>query len=820
VPSMSRMSALALVLLIAVIVGFSFAGALRPTSPAQSGVQPLAAHTTTGGQDQVFTTDSNGFFTNTYYVRLGSESQVYFYALDYKDSVATVTITDQNATRDGIANPAASFQAHISNITNSNSSYLWSIFYQIPLTLAHGGMWNISINGSLAGSYSTSFLVVTYEVGTYLTPHALLPGHVATDQWNVYSTLNAEPVTPTTIQAFATYDSPTGSWKIPIGGIAPAAVGQLQFTLPLNATLGTPVWLYLWANTTQAGGNMTWEENEVTYVGSLEWNGLNFGGSVYCGGYCYSSLSYFAPGQVVYFGLSTVVKESGYWSAPAAGENVRLTFQAGGKNITSIPGGPALTGTTNTSGGFETAFLASSAAFPTNKEITLIVNVTDPIYHNATLQMWFNFTVQSSDSVTEIGLAFSQASYYSGDNLTVTWTIQQPNGSSQSDYTGVGYLFQAETLGSPVLAQGYVPAGHTHGTFSTIIPSTFTGGVYVQFYAANATGDLYQEAYLTVLSPQIILVSNPGEFIAGSPVTVTAHTEGSVLAGATLLAQVVDYWGNPVFSGPISGNAFTFSTPSANAGNDYMVQVSAESNGIVITEATIYVYELNGMEVSVSVSTPSQYSDQSYQPGETVTVAYTFTGEGGTVLPSTFEIYIYPGFEGGTLYGTGTSSYVVTSAVGTVSYTIPSGSPSGIQTFYFDVVYSGATSSPTGCDGNCYAYESFSMLVSPAPSALNLEVGGSGITVGWIILLVLIVVVAILVVVMLIRRRPPRASPSAVVVPSGAGDSTMGSGSSPPSGATSGPGGTPSWHEGPEGAPSGGSPPSGNPPLPTPPQNP
>jgi hypothetical protein len=88
--------------------------------------------------------------------------------------------------------------------------------------------------------------------------------------------------------------------------------------------------------------------------------------------------------------------------------------------------------------------------------------------------------------------------------------------------------------------------------------------------------------------------------------------------------------------------------------------------------------------------------------------------------------------------------WYVTGSSGSVPFTIPSGTPNGLQTFTVLAEFQNG-------DGA----NQITVNVNSSPSALNYELGaGSGLTVGWLILLILLIIVA-LVVLMLGRRGKP-----------------------------------------------------------------
>src|SRR5580693_28382 len=81
-----------------------------------------------------------------FYAGLGSGT-VYFEASGgADDTTGVVTITDQNYTRDGVKNPAATFNIVFHG--GFNDSLGSSEYYQIPLYLNYSGLWDINLTAS------------------------------------------------------------------------------------------------------------------------------------------------------------------------------------------------------------------------------------------------------------------------------------------------------------------------------------------------------------------------------------------------------------------------------------------------------------------------------------------------------------------------------------------------------------------------------------------------------------------------------------------------------------------------------------------------
>jgi hypothetical protein len=814
---MPRTWALAGIVLLAVfaMVGSSLAGGVGAASThAGASVAPLGVRGALS-TDEVYSTNCQyGYYEEYFAVTTDGDGQVCFYAYDPSDTVANVSIIDQNATRDGLPNPVVTWEINLTGPDHSNSSYLWDHEYSIPWTLTHAGLWNLTISGKNGGNYTSNFEVETYYVEAISQPYVVLPGQQVTTTFTNYATINMGPYTPTTMQAYGVYYGTDGAVRVNVTTpIAAAPSGSFILTVPKNATIGAEIYLYIYSNTS-TGPNANWSEYTVDYIGigALAFYSINFGASPFCDGSCYSEdINYLEANTTTYVGF-TIEAEYEDGTAPQANAAVRLTFQADHKNLTGIPGSPLLSGTTNGTGGFDTAFLANTSTFAANTLVTLIINVTSATDPNASVQQFINFTVESTAAEGEISLAYGAPTYYSGQMLTVFWAIHQPDGSLPQGYTGDWYEVYGESFGEPLFGSGFVTAGQTNGTITVPIPASYTGYAYVDFYALNATSTLYGYSEFNVLSPGLFLSDNPIGYSPGQMEQVQVTELGfSSTSPPTLFGTVFDEYGNTVWSGTITGTTVSWPVPKTDPSEYYEVTVAAESGGTIIASAYLYVDEETGVQVTVSITTASQYADDAYQPGESVQITYHLDATGGAVLPSPTQVWIYP--EDSDSY-TGATSAILTSGNGSLSYTIPSGTPDGIQYYDFEVEYKAGSGDPTGCEGNCYSYGYFSVLIQGSPHALDMELGGSGITLGWLILLIVIVVVAIVLVLLILRRKSgPRAGPLA--------PAAVFSGSSPPDAASNAPpsgAGRSNWSETPDAG--GGAPPSGSPPLPVPPQNP
>ena len=785
---------IAAVLVAVLVLSLIGAPALAHPGAGSASAVHLAVARPAAPQDSVIPTDNFGGFTSDYYVGL-SAGQVYFTAYDPVDTSARITITDQNATRDGLVNPVYNTTVTL-NGAHYNYSYLWNTFYQIPLTLTQGGYWNISVSGTTAGVFSTHFYVHTYSVRLYTDAPTYLPGHVANVTFVVSATVNGAPLGQiSSVAAMVTYTDSHGNFISLFGkagrSLTAAAIGSFSFSIPTNATPYTSVFILVWANQTSTGGTNSETGTTSVTIGTLEAPTFYIGS---CETGCYTTV--FPAGAIAFVHLSYLI-DSGYGpTAPAVGLHVAFTFHAASALVTAVPGNPPAAAITNSTGGVGFLFVASSSAFSTTKPNTLWYNASDPAFVNTTMNGSATFFVQTVQGSALISLLLNSAQYYSGDTVTGTWAIGGTNATAGTGWQADSwYAFNYQTDG--LMAVAAITSTANTGTFQYMLPAGFTGEVTIYVIAHNATETIaaYQNAWVS--APLILLSPSELYYSAGDTITVGITLEGSVLNGAALFGSAVESSGAILWSGPISGTSFPVTVPKVAAPSELLFTVSAQTSSAgVISSARAYSYEAIGYVVTGGVTTASTYTDGSYQPGETVTVQYTITAVGPVVFGKAFHIYLYPNAWGNS---ESASSFSTTSMSGTFSYTIPSGLPSGSQLFEIEAISSACSYY------YCYAYTAFSLFINSAPPALGYELGaGTGLTVGWLILLVLILVVALLTWrAMRGRRRPMMMSPTSAT------------------GSSSGAGGTPGWQEsssaGGSSPPPAGTPSSGSPPLPTPP---
>lgn len=786
--------AIALVAVLTLSALVSVTGAVRagPASDVLSSTHAVRPAAT----DTIFPTNQYGTYRDTFCVSTtiyvddcDADANVYFDASDAVDGNVTVAINDYNASRDGLTNPVSKVIAHI--VGGVNDSAGSNTYLSIPLSVLYPGTWNITVDGTTAGFYSYNFSVETYAIETQDNQTEALPGQSVTADYWVYSVLNESLYTHLSKVTVTAYYEDQKFQFLPITGspatLSATPTGSWSFTIPLNASTSGYVQLEFWANVTG------WSEQGYAdfYPAQLIAPAVTLSS---CASTCYSTT--FDSGETV-VATATQWMESFYLDERAVAPSIDLQIAyTNGKAPITPSGTPPTSLTTNANGMAQWLFNASTGTdqFSTSTLNSLDVRGLDP--YNATADSpYTNYTftvLKTTTSAPGLLVTFGSAQYYGGDTIFVNWTLTG-NSTVTKGWAGLfWYAYEYQTAG--YYSDIRLPGGNLSGTSGELrltAPLGFTGYIEVEFIAANATSETDGYGDVTITQPQILLTTNQLYYSAGNTVTVSVTTLGSVLSSAKLVALVTDSEGNTYLHGSLSGSSMSVTVPSSAPPDAiYWTVFAVSADGATITNATLDTYLIDGFSLQVGIGTASSYTDGSYQPGSTIQISYAIAAEGYQTMPKAWTIEIWPenSWENS---GGNVEEFETTSSSGSVGYTIPSGTPNGIQSFWVEAIPS--------------SYEYYSVESSVAvdvqsnPSSLGLELGaGSGLTVGWLVLLIIIIVVAIVLFFAIRSVTRPK-----VMKPEGGSPP-----SSPPPQAWQESGSSSSAGAPPEGA---GSPPSGGP---------
>ncbi len=784
--------------------GLSLGGSLSSPATAPVGPRPLTVSPSAGLLVETGI-DSHGFVPSTDFntgAWTGSD-QVYFYIFDPNASAtvpATVRIVDPNASRDGLPTPVWQDTVNLTGGVYDSTAASPPVFYPIPPSLRMGGPWilNVSVGGAIPLSGETTFEVHTYYVSAEVDQPVHLPGDTATVFWQVLSYRSDGPVSGlSSVAVTGCYENSTsGPCGVAIPGIpSPSASpqGNVSFRVPGTANPGSTIYLTVWANTSR-NGTVYSEDTTISFgveellapeaCASLD----SSGGPIPCPS---SSLT-FPLGSFLTLRIAAPVGPSpGNPIAYVADAPIQVQFSHSGINE-STPSGFPTELRTGGDGQVRAVLPTSGMSLGT---WTLTVTVRDPENASLTAKSSLNLTLIPPSSAAVLELQLNAGGYFGGSNLTGSFTLSSGLSGNVSPPAG-WVVFQWDILNFP--RNGYCggfPAdllrvANLSGTSGTLGPYTIgtsmSGSLLVMVLAHNTTetssGPTYAEVCVPILPPALLV--NPSELFyrPGDTITVSIVPEGAIFAQdhAEYFATVT---GTPpggsvpvvLFSGNVTAGSFQFSIPATGTLPSYLISVIAQGNTGVLASQTVALVELSGYQLVVGVATTSHYSDDSYQPGETITLQYAVSAYGTQSLPP--DLYLFVSAGGVPLFSleeNGTS--------GSFSFSIPSSAGNGffpisVEAFSYPRAQY-LTSTVTG------------VMVESSPSVLDYElVPGSGVTVGFLGLVVVLILGALLAVAFWrrVRPNPPRGprhfeelhGPKGEVVPPPPADAAPPSGTPP-----------------------------------------
>ncbi|HTS33168.1 MAG TPA: hypothetical protein VMI55_04430 [Thermoplasmata archaeon] len=789
-------------------------------SNGNSGVRPAA------GVIDIALFEGYGYETDVFYSGTSPYSQLYFEILDTgADLNVNITITDANATRDGVGSPAFHLNVPVNTTTHVYESWLTDVHYDIPAALIYGGVWNFTASAPLGGNTTQPFTVETYYLSTTATPYSdsvVLPGEPVTLFWQIVSDqyVDSDYAGPynyvTNLTMLATYVGFNGTVNesMPLlahewTSLTVNPLGEMALTIPDNATPGYYVSIELYA-TVYLDGNIVENQSGAFYF-LVGYPTIDYAYAYYqptTG--CNENYDEFSAGQTVF---ACAIVGAGYGDdfSPVGGVAVNIHYTNESGTVTA-PGAPT-SQTSNAQGEISFSFTASSPPFtweyfgyPYANSINYTpVDPAATAWAETHFAYWYvyDFYLAPAAATGDVAVVLNQAVYFPGQTISATWTLGSSNSSAIGTLTPV--YWETENDQGQILGQGAITGGGSTGTETVTLPAGYVGEFAYGVFAENSSQVFAGWAYGTVTSPELLINPSSETYLPGSTVSVAVSTTGTGGATGLVIHYTVeayyydasdDYQNEGVVqSGSLlNGSSFTIAVPNADSPAYYEIEAwLSSSNGATLATSYYEIDELSGYSLVLSIATNSMYSDGSYQPGETLTFDYSLSAYGPTSIPTVYDYYAYlydtvVGFEH---EGSGNS--------GSFQLTIPSGQPAGTMEVEMEV--DGLGLHGPNCDTDyCYNFVLFN--VNPHPSVLDEELSpNSGVTVGWTILLVVIIVVALVLAVMIRRRR----SPPAQATPGTSMTTPM----SPPAPAPSG-GAPPEWKE--PGQPGGNQPPMPNPP--------
>jgi hypothetical protein len=691
-----------------------------------------------------------------------------FSVTDPSDHDVNVTITDPNASRDGVSNPAFTFEAPLNSTTHSYDSAQHGVSYTFP-NLAYGGSWLVNFSAPIAGYVNQTLSLEKYYVSLSASvsyPDSILPGESFTVYWWAQDESNG--VTPytgaTSVQLnghYHTHGKLTNLTSPGIVNLTVGASGSWTGTVPLNATADSNIDLNVWV-VTKVGSEVAENESAsiTIHVGVLVV--YDTGLSTQLPGCPGGQGNQLANGSLAAACL-TAASEWNSYDTPAVGLPVTVHYWNGLENVT--PAGAPSTATTNSEGAAVVLFSVTSPPFRSalqypyfdSNSVNLSVSVPGANSTDGVWTYWENLSFEVSPYTSQTGVVLvtlGQTQYFAGATASASWSISSSDASITGPLTPVAWYVTNYNQQNTLFDYGAIGGTAQTGSFTFPVTAAMVGfEVEATVVVANATLTFDGFASMNVVSPTLLVTATSGNyFAAGTTVDATVGFSGGAAApsGSTISWQAVGYWNDDqtiatLASGTATSGAVSFKVPASNPPETINVDAWATTAGQVVATGGTQLELETGYSVQLGVVTISNYADGSFQPGQSVTLSYSVSPIDGTAMPQVFEFLLYlPGYP----Y---TQEIQSTSASGTVGFTVPSNAKAGSLQVDLEMSDAGLTAGyclPTGgCTG------STTLAINPSPSVLSMELGaGSGLTVGWLILLVLLIVVA-LVLYLVLRRR-------------------------------------------------------------------
>jgi hypothetical protein len=739
--------------LLIVVSALSVVSAAAPAEIPRASFGPAGAPA--AGPIGVTPLDQNGALTTVFYPGQ-PDGRVYFSVNDPDfDTHVTVHIFDSNATRDGLTNPVATWVVNVS--TGTYVSTQAGLEYTLPSNLTYSGTWNVTASATLGGFASAAFSIQTYTLSLVSSPDTVLAGHSGTVEFFVTGLPDGTPypqVASVNLTA-AYYDGTTGNYArlaLSASSFGAGIVnGSATFLLPVNASNFGDIFFDGWANVTSLGHYSVYAET-YSNIGNF----LDASIAVQCD--CVDND--IAANSLVELTVTTVMYSYERMNAPGVG--VTFGFWSGPNHVanTSISGNPPGALTTGLGGTATILFTASPSVFSTSAVDQVNVSVISVPSIAGSAAKYDNLTydflvIGNATAGATIVASFGAALYFGGDPGTATWQILPVSGGTTSGWSALGYALTAYySNGYNTVASGVISG--LSGTIGFTAPLNFSGTLDLAIAAHNQSDLLVYTVGTDVAPAQLLISPSELEYRAGDTVRFAVETYGALFAKATIYETVRSSSGAFLSSGVVVNDTFSITFPNTTAPPYVTVQATAQSpmQGVFASDQET-LYEAAGMTVSVGISTVSQYSDGSFQPGQTLTVTWSTSTFGPGAPPTSYWVTLWTS-DVDLEFGNPPAAAVMTSATsGSFQYTIPSGAAAGTQSLWVTV------SAVSSCTNYCSALGQVSYSVNPNPSVMNLELGaGSGVTVGWLILLIVIAVVAVVLFLLIRRGRIPR-SPSA-----------------------------------------------------------
>ncbi len=526
--------------------------------------------------------------------------------------------------------------ASINGVTIGTSGQR-TVPWAVPTTWPDGFTYSVSARDTTSGqTRNRGFGIQQYTLRVSTNRPAYLPGDNVTVTWSAVLIQNGSPA-PNGVGVIQVL-SQAGANLLPVPQFNfSASQGAYTFTLGSSITPGTRGWVYGWFNDTAGLRAQTALNNFlVNQLGIIVTVQRNT----------------YAPGSVVSVSIWTKVTPNAAnprASDPAAPNlpvSVNVTDLASGSIVSAY----SATGLVTDASGFLN-YVFQLASTPTTGSYEVDATATAHGTLSATNSATFNVQPTASLSVQ---LSLDKLQYLSGDSLPAT---------AQVFSTGTPTLTYTWTVRD--WSTGIVLATKAGGasTYTYAIPTNYQGQLQVSVLVNDGNGTTASTSVLAnVAFGYLALSLDKSQFNPGDTITASFSLQSNVITNPTYFWEVRDAGGATQASGSTTTGSATYTTPSP-ASQSYAFTVTASQNGRTV-QASQTAFQVGGYFLSIGLDKPS------YLPGDTITISYTVTKRGTSVLPIQYRFYV-------SLFGSAFKYVDTTSATGTLTLAIPQGAPTG-----------------------------------------------------------------------------------------------------------------------------------------------
>jgi hypothetical protein len=437
---------------------------------------------------------------------------------------------------------------------------------------------------------------------------AYLPGETMKVFYTITNNKDGSGVTDATLQwIFEFYDIDASQWDLKRDTIStPGAQGSFSISIPKSAYKSFDGDLWAWANDTLDHSSEKFRHVEIGGISAS----VNTENDEYLAG-----------------DFATVDISAGVNGGDLRYGNVAFEITKDGEEITAYTKNNLKT---DIRGDLSYVFVLQSGA--EEGIYTVNINVTkDGTDEWDTAQDTFEVV---SEREMSIEMSFdnkystgTRPQYYSGDTVTVTYTIYK----GDSIVTGLNCEYST-SYGNNIIKVGTTSSGQ----FSFDIPSDFEGTISVAVECTDSQGTKVHESdSISVLGTGILLNPSSNQYSPGDTIKIQYRVVGTDVPNSLFYIEIWDNHGNIIKRENVASGdgTYKFTVPEGDPPDNYYVgAVMTDANGVIITENSVTLTKLKGFLVTFTLD------KNTYRPGETATLHYKVISLDGSDIPEKFTL--------------------------------------------------------------------------------------------------------------------------------------------------------------------------------------